>query len=74
MRTTLTIDDDILRIAKNLAQESSQSVGRILSNLARKGLKSGELSFNESGIPVFSVSEDAPLFGPDEVSRGEDDL
>lgn len=27
----------------------------------------------ETGPPVFSISENAPLFGPEEVAEGEDE-
>ena len=39
MRTTLDLDEDILRVAKHLAQERAQSLGRVLSDLARQGLQ-----------------------------------
>jgi hypothetical protein len=38
MRTTLDIDDDILQAAKELAQRERKTAGRILSELARRGL------------------------------------
>ena len=74
MRTTLTIDDDILRIARTLAVESSQSVGSVLSKLARRGLQGQEYDADDLGIPVFGVSEKSPVFGPEEVAGGEDEL
>ncbi len=39
MRTTLDIDDDILAAARHLAQDRSQSPGRVLSDLARLALQ-----------------------------------
>jgi hypothetical protein len=54
MRTTVDLDEDILRTAKELARESEQSLGRVLSDLARRGLKpSGRPSETRNGIPVF---------------------
>jgi hypothetical protein len=38
MRTTVDLDEDILRTAKELARESELSLGRVLSDLVRKGL------------------------------------
>ena len=38
MRTTLSIDDDVLQAAKELARRERKSAGRILSELARRGL------------------------------------
>ena len=54
MRTTIDLDEDILRTAKDLAQERSQSLGRVLSDLARRGLepraKSGA---SRNGVPIL---------------------
>lgn len=40
MRTTLDIDDDVLRAAKELARRERKTAGRVISELARKGLAS----------------------------------
>ena len=52
MRTTLDIDDDILQAAKELARAEKKTAGRVLSELARKGLTTlpasapgGEISY-----------------------------
>lgn len=37
-RTTLSIDDDVLLAAKQLAEHSGRSIGAELSDLARQGL------------------------------------
>ncbi len=39
MRTTIDLDDDVLRMARDLAQERAESLGRVLSDLARQGLQ-----------------------------------
>jgi hypothetical protein len=38
MRTTIDLDPDILQVAKALARDRDQSIGRVLSDLARRGL------------------------------------
>ena len=38
MRTTLTIDDDVLAAAKHLAERQSKTVGEVISALARQSL------------------------------------
>jgi hypothetical protein len=38
MRTTLDIDDDVLRAAKELARRQRKTAGRVISELARKAL------------------------------------
>ena len=54
VRTTVDIDDDILRAAKDLAEERSQSLGRILSELARKGLQPSAQPLDvRNGVPLL---------------------
>lgn len=39
MRTTLDIDDDVLAAARELARRDKQSIGQMISMLARAGLR-----------------------------------
>ncbi len=39
MRTTVDLDEDILRVVKHLAQEREQSLGHVLSDLVRQALQ-----------------------------------
>ena len=41
MRTTLDIEDDVLFAAKDLARREKKTAGRVISELARKGLAGG---------------------------------
>ena len=59
MRTTVHIDDDVYRAAKSLAEAENKPVGKVLSDLARRGLTPRRLS-SKGGFPVFSVPADAP--------------
>lgn len=76
MRTTLTIDDDLLAAAHNLARARSVSVGRILSDWARRGLSTPSQigTVSESGFPVFRVPVHAHLITIDDVNRIEDEV
>jgi hypothetical protein len=38
MRTTLEIDEDVLRSAREIAQYQKKSLGAVITELARKGL------------------------------------
>lgn len=38
MRTTLDIDDDVLRAAKDLARREKKTAGEVISELVRKAL------------------------------------
>jgi hypothetical protein len=39
MRTTLAIDDDVLSAAKAIARQRNQTIGQVVSELARNSLR-----------------------------------
>ncbi len=57
MRTTLTLDDDILLAAQELARRQKRSVGVVVSELARRGL-------TEAGQHPTPAPGDLPGFAP----------
>ena len=60
MRTTLDIDDEVLRAAKELAAQRGVSAGRMLSELARKALKpEGGQAEKRNGVPLLPSRADA---------------
>jgi hypothetical protein len=64
MRTTLQIDDDILQAARVLAAQQKRSIGKVLSDLARRGLAPRTIFAKRHGFPTFPVSRDArPVTG-----------
>ena len=71
MRTTLNVDDDILEVAKDIANIHRISVGRALSDLARRGLRTpiGMRKDPVSGFWVFDVPDDAPVITTEAVQR-----
>ena len=72
-RTTLDIEDDVLAAARTLARERGESIGRVISELARRGLRP-EVRYDEDrGFPVFEVRDGAALITPDDVRRALDD-
>ncbi len=73
MRTTITIDDDLLAAAKSLAQAQSVSVGTVISELARKGLKSSVRTRRKSSFPIFSVPSTAHPITLHDVKKIEDE-
>jgi hypothetical protein len=74
MRTTLNVDDDILEVAKDMADIHRISVGRALSDLARRGLKVpvGMRKDPVSGFWVFDTPDDAPVVTMEAVQRAID--
>jgi hypothetical protein len=73
MRTTLTIDDDVLAAARSLAESERKSVGQVLSELARSGLAPRVELAAEAGVPVFRVSPNAAPLTPEMVRRAADE-
>ena len=72
MRTTVTIDDDVLAVARALAARKGGSIGSALSELARRGFK-GASTTEDEGMPVFRVAADARPITSEDVHRALDE-
>lgn len=54
VRTTLSLDDDILAAARELANQRGASVGAVISELSRRGLEAERVSSHRVGrVPTF---------------------
>ncbi len=73
MRTTVTIDDDLLVAARNLAQAKGESLGKAISSLIRRGLVAQNRTASQNGFPVFTVPPDAEPITLEHVKRLEDE-
>ncbi len=73
MRTTVQIDDDVFSTAKELARIQGKPMGRVISELARKGLRPTPQLGSSNGFPVFVVEGDLPLIGEETVRRALED-
>ena len=70
MRTTVNLDDDVLRAAKELAALSGRTLGEVLSDLARAALFAGqEESRHRNGVTVLPATADARLVTSADVAR-----
>jgi hypothetical protein len=49
MRTTVNIDEDVLQAARKLAGNRGTTIGRVLSELARRGLEAPV----RNGVPIL---------------------
>lgn len=74
MRTTLTLDPDIHHAVRSIARERNESMGAVLSSLAREALQPREHSTRADGFPVFAVGADAPPLTPDMVRDALEDV
>jgi hypothetical protein len=61
MRTTLTIDDDILLAVKAQADREQRSIGGVLSELARRALAQPAGTTTKNGLVLLQTSEDAKI-------------
>ena len=73
MRTTLTVDDDVLLAARKLADASGKSVGKALSDLARRGLSSSMTGRRRGGIQLLPTKDGATGATLEEVNRLRDE-
>ena len=74
MRTTLTLDPDIHHAVRSIARERGQSMGTVVSSLARAALRPREHTTRGDGFPVFDVGPDAPPLTPDMVRDALEDV
>jgi hypothetical protein len=60
MRTTLTLDDDVLAEAATRAQTLRVSLGKAVSDLARRGLRAAPPVREIDGLKVFDPPKGSP--------------
>jgi hypothetical protein len=54
MRTTLDLDENLVQIARNLAQQRKLSIGRVISDLALASLEPKSSVKLRNGVPLFT--------------------
>jgi hypothetical protein len=74
MRTTVDLDPEVLSAAKQLAAARSISLGKALSELARRGLAPAGRTSATKAFPTFDVPEGATPLTSEDVRREEDDV
>jgi Arc/MetJ family transcription regulator len=71
VRTTLTLDDDLLELAARQAKLRGVSLSRAVSDLLRRGLHASTPSRTQDGLLMFQLPEDSPTVTTDDVRRLE---
>ena len=75
VRTTLTLDDDVLAAAKGLASVQRKSLGEVVSQLARRALRSDQSPVEvRNGVPLLAHRADAARVTLETVNRLRDEL
>lgn len=72
MRTTLAIDDDVLAAAREIAETRRESLGAVVSQLARRSLQPVTWSIVD-GLPKVDVPAGTPIITSEDVARALDD-
>lgn len=73
MRTTVTIDNDVLAVARALAERNGTSLGRALSELARRGFTTMHAAVEQGQGVVFAVDPGADSITSEDVYRSSGD-
>ena len=73
MRVTVNIDEDVLAVARDLADQQGGSLGSALSDLARRGFRRGDSMRTGEDPTVFGVAVDAPPITSEDVYRSLDE-
>ena len=74
MRPTLTLDDDVLEAASKRAASLHISLGKAVSDLARRGLESSVPIEEVNGLDVFTPPKGAPRITTKKVKEALSDF
>ena len=73
MRTTINLDDDLVLIARELAERRGTTMGRIVSDTFRQALEPRQAPKIRNGVPLFTPKKGAPRAGMTLVNQLRDD-
>lgn len=74
MRTTLDIDEDVLTAARELARSRRSSIGKVVSELVRRGLWRENVTEAEDGFPIFPRKPGGRVVTLELVNRLRDEM
>ena len=74
MRTTIAIDDDVLEVARAIARQKNQTVGKVVSELARSSLRPPAAATERNGVPLLPVRKAGVVVTPEIVNSLRDEL
>lgn len=69
MRTTLSLDDDVVEIAKDYAAVKNLSLGAAVSDLVRKGIEAPLRVRLVNGLYVADLPPDSPVVTAERVKE-----
>lgn len=74
MRTTLSLDDDLVSTVKTYAESRDISLGKAVSELVRKGLHAPLQTRVINGFHVVDLPAGSPAIAREHVRRLEEEL
>ena len=79
MRTTLTLDDDVLEAARALARQQGSTLGAVISSLARESLRASARGSSDdeqerSGLPLLPIRTSGAVVDLELVNQLRDEL
>jgi hypothetical protein len=74
MRTRISIDDDVLAAAKTLAEPQQRSLGKVISDLARRGLRMPGPAGYRNGVPLLASKSGSNVVTPELVALLSDEM
>jgi hypothetical protein len=73
MRTTLSLDDEVLGLVKRYAESRSLGLGKAVSELVRRGLTAERPTRTVNGLRVFDLPADSPRVTKRKIEEIESD-
>lgn len=73
MRTTVDLEEDVLLAAKEIAKQRGNTLGQVLSDLARQTLTRRACISKKHGLPLFPIKPDAGVVTLELVNRLRDE-
>ncbi len=73
MRTTVDLEEDVLLAAKEIAKQRGNTLGKVISDLARQTLIRRPSTSTRHGVPLFPVQPGAGVVTLELVNRLRDE-
>jgi hypothetical protein len=73
MRTTVVIDDDVLAAAKAIARLKNQTIGKVVSELARSALHPPAPASERNGIALLPLARPGAIVTSEIVNELRDE-
>jgi hypothetical protein len=74
MRTTLSLDDDVLQEVKTYAKSRDVAIGKAVSDLIRRGLRAPLQTRVVNGFHVVELPPGSPPISTEDVEKIQEEL